>query len=126
MAVLGPEHAGFCIAEGWTQDAVREFLFRESRIAPAELLANGVQIVKGASFEEIPDEEGKLRSIASPRRRISGDRRWRGRGLVGVDPELGSGHHRARDESAGQADRRAPAGLRPRRLHRPVGGRTHE
>jgi len=66
MAVLGPEHAGFCIEEGWTQRQVREFLFAESRIAPAELLANGVQIVKGASFEETPDEEGKLRSLASP------------------------------------------------------------
>lgn len=66
MAVLGPEHAGFCIEEGWTQKQVREFLFRESRIAPEELLANGVQVVKGASFEETPDEEGKIRSAASP------------------------------------------------------------
>jgi hypothetical protein len=66
MAVLGPEHAGFCIEQGWSQREVREFLFRESRIAPEELLANGVQIVKGASFEETPDEEGKLRSLASP------------------------------------------------------------
>jgi hypothetical protein len=66
MAVLGPEHAKFCIEQGWSQQEVREFLFRESRIAPEELLANGVQIVKGATFEEPLDEEGKMRSLGSP------------------------------------------------------------
>ncbi len=64
--VLGPEHAGFCIEQGWTQADVREFLYRESRIAPSALLAEGVQIEKGSAFEEVPDDEGKLRSLASP------------------------------------------------------------
>ena len=66
VVVLGPEHAGFCVEDGWSQAEVREFLFRESRIAPAALLAEGVQIEKGSSFEEVPDSEGKLRSVASP------------------------------------------------------------
>jgi hypothetical protein len=64
--LLGPEHAGFCLDAGWSQADVREFLFRESRIAPEALLADGVQIVKGSAFEEVPDSAGKLRSLASP------------------------------------------------------------
>jgi hypothetical protein len=66
LVILGPEHAGFCVEQGWSQAAVREFLYRESRIAPEELLANGVQIEKGSAFEEVPDAEGKLRTLASP------------------------------------------------------------
>jgi len=66
MMILGPEHAGFCIDQGWTQFAVREFLYRESRITPDELLANGVQIEKGSANEGRPDEDGKLPSLASP------------------------------------------------------------
>jgi len=66
LVLLGPEHAGFCVEQGWTQQAVREFLYRESRILPAQMLAEGVQIEHGSAFEEIPDEEGKLRCVASP------------------------------------------------------------
>jgi hypothetical protein len=66
MMILGPEHAGFCIEQGWTQAAVREFLYRESRIAPEELLANGVQIEKGSAYEVTPDVDGLLPSAASP------------------------------------------------------------
>ena len=121
MAVLGPEHAGFCVAEGGPSSRLREFLFRESRIAPDELLANGVQIVKGASFEETPDEEGKLRSVASPDDVYLVTAGGEGAGWSAWIQRLGAGHHRARDQSAGQADRRAAARLRPRRVPRPLG-----
>jgi hypothetical protein len=66
VMILGPEHAGFCIENGWTQAQVREFLYLESRIAPAELLANGVQIERGSSFEVAPDDDGLLPSVGSP------------------------------------------------------------
>lgn len=66
VMVLGPEHAGFCIEQGWTQSAAREFLCRESRITPEELLANGVQIEKGSAYEVTPDADGKLPSVARP------------------------------------------------------------
>jgi hypothetical protein len=66
LMILGPEHAKFCIEQGWTQTDVREFLYRESRIAPEDLLANGVQIEKGSAYEVTPDEEGMLPSLASP------------------------------------------------------------
>ena len=85
---------------------VREFLFRESRIAPEELLADGVQIVKGSAFEEIPDEEGKLRSRGLTGRRIPGHRRRRGRGMVGVDSRTGR-RSRWRGRSPGGSGRPA-------------------
>jgi hypothetical protein len=66
IMILGPEHARFCVDQGWTQSAVREFLYQESRITPDELLANGVQIEKGSANEVRPDEDGKLPSLASP------------------------------------------------------------
>jgi hypothetical protein len=66
VMLLGPEHAGFCVEQGWTQAAVREFLYSESRIAPEELLANGVQIEHGSAYEVTPDADGKLPSVASP------------------------------------------------------------
>jgi len=33
VLVLGPEHAGFCIAQGWTQQAVREYVYEHARIS---------------------------------------------------------------------------------------------
>jgi hypothetical protein len=42
VVVLGPEHAGFCVADGWTQAEVREFLVRESRISAEELVRSGI------------------------------------------------------------------------------------
>ena len=66
LVILGPEHARFCVEQGWTQEAVREFLYRESRVTPEELLRNGVHSASGSAFEEIPDAEGRIRSVASP------------------------------------------------------------
>ena len=63
--MLGPEHAGFCVAQGWSQDDVREFLARESRITPAELEAAGVHIETGAQHDMTPGEDGKLPAVAS-------------------------------------------------------------
>jgi hypothetical protein len=64
--VLGPEHAGFCIREGWTQAQVREFLCLESRISPDELVASGVQIERGAAHDMTPGDDGRLATILSP------------------------------------------------------------
>lgn len=66
LVVLGPEHAGFCAAEGWSQARVREFLCRESRISPAELGAAGVLLETGAQHDMTPGEDGKLPAVASP------------------------------------------------------------
>lgn len=66
LVILGPEHAGFCVAEGWTQKDVREFLARESRIAPEELEAAGVHLETGAQHDMTPGPDGKLPTVASP------------------------------------------------------------
>ena len=66
LVILGPEHAGFCVEQGWTQAQVREFLYSESRITPAELTAAGVLLEEGAQHDMTPAEDGKLPSVASP------------------------------------------------------------
>ncbi len=66
VLVLGPEHAGFCLAEGWTQDAVCELVCREARIAPEELLAAGVGIEQNSQHDMTPGPDGKLASLESP------------------------------------------------------------
>jgi hypothetical protein len=66
LVILGPEHAGFCIEQGWTQQRVREFLCEESRVSPAELNAAGVLIEVGAQHDMTPGPDGKIASIASP------------------------------------------------------------
>jgi hypothetical protein len=66
VILLGPEHAGFCIAQGWTQAQVREFLFQESRITPAELLAAGIKQETGSAHSRTPAADGKLDTLASP------------------------------------------------------------
>ena len=65
LVILGPEHAGFCVAEGWSQADVRAFLARESRITPAELEAAGVRLESGAQHDMTPGEDGKLPAVAS-------------------------------------------------------------
>jgi hypothetical protein len=66
VLVLGPEHAGFCVDEGWTQERVCEFVYEEARIAPDELLAAGVRLEQGSQHAAAPGEDGKLASIESP------------------------------------------------------------
>jgi hypothetical protein len=65
LVVLGPEHAGFCVGEGWTQAQVRDFIARESRITPEELEAAGVLIESGAQHDMTPGPDGKLPAVAS-------------------------------------------------------------
>src|SRR4051794_25428556 len=38
VLVLGPEHAGFCVAEGWTQADVRSYVYEHARISADELV----------------------------------------------------------------------------------------
>ena len=64
--VLGPEHAGFCIAEGWTQDRVCEFVYREARISPEELLSTGVRLEENSQHDMTPGDDGRLATIESP------------------------------------------------------------
>jgi hypothetical protein len=66
VLVLGPEHAGFCVAAGWTQAAVRDFVYRESRISPEQLLAAGVELEQGAGHDMTPGPDGLLDTLASP------------------------------------------------------------
>lgn len=64
--VLGPEHAGFCLAEGWTQDRVCEFVYGEARIAPEEMIASGVHLEENSQHDMTPGDDGKLATIESP------------------------------------------------------------
>lgn len=66
VLVLGPEHAGFCIAEGWSQSRVREYVYEHARIAADELVAAGTHLETGAQHDMSPDADGKLAALRSP------------------------------------------------------------
>ncbi len=66
VLVLGPEHAGFCIADGWSQQRVREFLVDESRIGVAELEAAGVHLERHSANDMTPAADGTLSTLDSP------------------------------------------------------------
>src|SRR3954451_12712964 len=61
--LLGPEHAGFCIAEGWTQQRVREYVYEHARVDAAELVASGVRLEVNAQHDMRPGADGKLPSL---------------------------------------------------------------
>jgi hypothetical protein len=64
--LLGPEHAGFCIREGWTQAQVREYVFEHARVSAEELVASGVQLERGAQHDMRPAADGRLDTLRSP------------------------------------------------------------
>ena len=66
VLVLGPEHAGFCIAEGWSQSRVREYVYEHARIPAAELVAAGTHLETGAQHSMSPGADGRLASLRSP------------------------------------------------------------
>jgi hypothetical protein len=66
VLVLGPEHAGFCVDDGWTQRGVRELLYEESRVLASELTAVGVELERGTVHDMTPAADGKLDTLASP------------------------------------------------------------
>lgn len=65
IAVLCPEHSGALRDGGWSQARVREFLFRESRLPPDELVAHGVPLEVGSQHDMTPGADGLLPSLAS-------------------------------------------------------------
>lgn len=64
--VLGPEHAGFCIAAGMSQADVRELVCAHSRIRPEDLVATGVHLEENAQHDMTPEADGMLPSLSSP------------------------------------------------------------
>lgn len=64
--ILGPEHAGFCVAAGLTQADVREQVYAAARIGAAELEAAGVRLEVGAQHDMTPAADGTLPSLRSP------------------------------------------------------------
>lgn len=66
ILMLGPEHAGFCVAAGLTQAQVRELVYEHSRIAPEELTAVGVQLERNAQHDMTPGPDGLLPTLRSP------------------------------------------------------------
>ena len=65
IVVMGPEHALAVRQAGWTQEQAQEFLYRESRIRPEELVANGVHLEVGSAHDMTPGSDGRLPSLAS-------------------------------------------------------------
>ena len=127
IMILGPEHAGFCIEQGWTQAAVREFLCQESRISPEELLAVGVSDRERRPARDDPRRGRQARLPPRARRHLPRHRRRRGRGLVGLRSLLGAEDPLQGLDPARASHRRADARLRPGRLHRSLAARTpHE
>lgn len=66
VLVLGPEHAGFCIAEGWTRAQVRDYVHEHARVDAAELVAAGTQLEANAQHDMRPADDGKLDTLRSP------------------------------------------------------------
>ncbi len=66
LMILGPEHAKFCIEQGWTQQAVAEFLCEQSRVSPEELTTAGVHLEVGAQHDMSAGPDGRITGIASP------------------------------------------------------------
>ncbi|MGH9245446.1 MAG: hypothetical protein ACRD29_14250 [Acidimicrobiales bacterium] len=66
VLVLGPEHTTALVEQGWSRRATREYLARESRIAPAELEAAGVLIETGAQHDMTTGPDGKLPAVPGP------------------------------------------------------------
>lgn len=66
IIVLGPEHAGMLRDGGWTQQEIREFLGRESRITPDELARSGVLLDTGGNYDMTPARDGTL-PVADPK-----------------------------------------------------------
>lgn len=64
--VMGPDHVAACIQDGWSREAVREFLAEQSRITADELLASGVLLEVGNQHDMIPEDDGKLPTIETP------------------------------------------------------------
>lgn len=64
--LLGPEHTGFCIAAGWSQADVRNYVYEHARISVTELESAGVHRERNAQHDMEPGEDGKLPSLASP------------------------------------------------------------
>ena len=63
VLVLGPEHAGFCIAEGWTQAQVREYVCEHARVTAAELVAAGVHLEENAAHDMRPEADGRIGTL---------------------------------------------------------------
>jgi len=66
VLVLGPEHAGFCVAGGLTQDDVCHAIHDLARVDASELQALGVVLEAGSQHDMTPAADGKLDSLAGP------------------------------------------------------------
>jgi hypothetical protein len=64
--LLGPEHAGFCVAQGWSRARVREYVYEHARVPADELVAAGVQLEANSQHDMTPGADGRLASLASP------------------------------------------------------------
>jgi hypothetical protein len=62
VVVLGPEHAGALLADGWTRRAVREHLAAATRVTPQQLHDAGVPLAEGME----PGPDGRLPTLADP------------------------------------------------------------
>lgn len=65
VVVMGPEHALAVRQAGWTQEQAQEFLCRESRVRPEELVDWGVPLEVGNQHNMVPGDDGKLPSVGS-------------------------------------------------------------
>jgi hypothetical protein len=66
VLALGPEHAGFAIAQGWTQEAVCAFVYEEARVRPEDLVAAGVGLEENSQHDMTPGPDGKLPGLENP------------------------------------------------------------
>jgi hypothetical protein len=62
IVVIGPEHESIVREAGWSKADVKDFLVRESRIAPSEIAAAGVVV----EAPEIPAMDGTLPVVTIP------------------------------------------------------------
>lgn len=66
VVVLGHEHRAAVIGAGWSRRDVQEYLYEHSKITPNDLEAWGVDLQTGTGNDMIPDDDGRLATVASP------------------------------------------------------------
>ncbi len=66
VLILGPEHAGFCVKAGMTQDEVCTRVYEAARIDAAQLQADGVGLETGSQHDMTPAADGKIDTLLDP------------------------------------------------------------
>ena len=119
--LLGPEHAGFCIAEGMTQARrARVRLRAGAGRRPRSCWPRACRSRRTPQHDMRAGEDGKIASLRGPDDVLLVTAGGEGAGWSAWLPALGADHPRLPRDPPRPPRGRAAARVRPRRLHRPL------